>query len=57
LSRDKQGKSKEAAKAYGDFLDAWSHADRDLPSIKAAQTYLARASNIELDEYGQSDRK
>lgn len=44
-SWDKQGKSKEAVKAYREFLDAWSHADRDLPSIKAAQAYLASGSN------------
>jgi tetratricopeptide (TPR) repeat protein len=45
LSWDKQGKSKEAVSAYREFLDAWSHADRDLPSMKAAQAYLAHASN------------
>jgi tetratricopeptide (TPR) repeat protein len=38
---DKQGSCKEAMKAYREFLDAWSHADRDLPSVKAAQAYLS----------------
>jgi tetratricopeptide (TPR) repeat protein len=40
---EKEGNGKEAVKAYREFLDAWSHADRDLPSIKAAQAYLAVA--------------
>jgi tetratricopeptide (TPR) repeat protein len=42
---EKQGNSKEALKAYREFLDAWSHADRDLPSIKAAEKYLTRTSD------------
>jgi tetratricopeptide (TPR) repeat protein len=45
---DKQGKSEEAARAYREFLDAWAHADRDLPSIKAAQAYLAKNSRDKL---------
>jgi tetratricopeptide (TPR) repeat protein len=49
-SWDKQGNGKEAARGYRDFLDAWSHADRDLASIKAAEAYLARASS---DSQGQ----
>ena len=40
---EKEGKRAEAAKAYREFLDAWSHADRDLPQIRAAQQYLAAA--------------
>ncbi|HTQ58453.1 MAG TPA: tetratricopeptide repeat protein [Bryobacteraceae bacterium] len=38
---DKEGKREEAAKAYLDFLGAWSHADSDLPQVKAARQYLA----------------
>lgn len=41
LAWDKQGDKRQAAKAYRDFLDAWSHADPDLPQIKAAKEYLA----------------
>ena len=41
---EKEGKRNEAAKAYREFLDAWSHADRDLPQIRAAQTFLAADS-------------
>jgi len=40
----KQGKGPEAAKAFHEFLDAWSHADQDLPEIKTAQAYLANAA-------------
>jgi hypothetical protein len=36
LAWDRQGKQEESAKAYGEFLDAWRNADRDLPQIKAA---------------------
>ena len=38
---DKQGKRDEAVKAYREFLDAWSHADPDLPQIKAARAHLS----------------
>jgi len=38
---EKEGKRSEAAKAYRDFLEAWSHADRDLPQIRTAQEFLA----------------
>ena len=41
---EKEGKHAEAAKAYQEFLDAWSNADRDLPQVKAAQHYLAMSS-------------
>jgi len=41
LAWDKEGKHGEAAKAYRTFLDAWPHADPNLPQIKAAQAYLA----------------
>lgn len=40
---EKEGKRSAAAKAYREFLDAWSHADRDLPQVKAAQAYLTAA--------------
>ena len=40
---DKEGNHSEATKAYREFLDAWSHADSDLPQIKAAKAYLATA--------------
>jgi tetratricopeptide (TPR) repeat protein len=42
---DKEGKRDEAAKAYREFLDAWTHADTDLPQIKAAQQYLGTAGS------------
>jgi tetratricopeptide (TPR) repeat protein len=42
LSWDKQGKSEEAVRAYREFLDAWAHADRDLPPVKAAEAVVAR---------------
>jgi tetratricopeptide (TPR) repeat protein len=42
---EKEGKRSEAAKAYRDFLEAWSHADRDLPQIHAAQEFLAAAKS------------
>jgi tetratricopeptide (TPR) repeat protein len=45
LSWDKQGKSEEAVRAYREFLGAWAHADRDLPTVKAAEAYLARGSD------------
>ena len=38
---DKEGKREEAAKAYREFLEAWSHADPDLPQIKGAGAYLS----------------
>jgi tetratricopeptide (TPR) repeat protein len=37
---EKQGKQAEAAKAYRQFLDAWSHADADLSQIKTARAYV-----------------
>jgi len=37
----KQGDRSQAAKAYREFLEAWSHADRDLPQIQAAQEFLS----------------
>lgn len=37
LAWDREGKREEAAKSYREFLDAWRHADRDLPQIKAAR--------------------
>ncbi|MFN7995627.1 MAG: tetratricopeptide repeat protein [Bryobacteraceae bacterium] len=43
---DKEGKRAEAAKAYREFLNAWSHADRELPQIQAAQRYTA---SVETD--------
>jgi len=36
----KEGKHVEAAKAYREFLDAWSHADPELSQIKTAQAYV-----------------
>jgi tetratricopeptide (TPR) repeat protein len=42
---EKEGKRSEAAKAYREFLEAWSHADRDLPQIRAAQESLAAAES------------
>ncbi len=42
LSWDKQGDRQQAAKAYREFLDAWSHADPDLPQMKAAQMKAAK---------------
>ncbi len=41
LAWDKQGKKDEAAKAYREFLDAWSNADPDLPQVQDAKAYLA----------------
>ena len=41
LAWDKQGDKQQAAKAYREFLDAWSHGDPDLPQIKLAKEYLA----------------
>ena len=37
----KEGKRDQAAKAYREFLDAWSHADPDLTQVKSAQAYLS----------------
>jgi tetratricopeptide (TPR) repeat protein len=39
-SWEAQGDRSEAEKSYGEFLDAWAHADPDLPQIKVAQTFL-----------------
>jgi tetratricopeptide (TPR) repeat protein len=41
LAWDKQGDKQQAARAYRGFLDAWSHADPDLPQIKVAKDYLS----------------
>jgi tetratricopeptide (TPR) repeat protein len=41
LAWDKQGDKQQAAKAYREFLDAWSQADPDLPQIKLAKEYLS----------------
>jgi tetratricopeptide (TPR) repeat protein len=41
LSWDKQGEKQRAAKAYQEFLQAWTNADANLPQAKAANTYLA----------------
>jgi tetratricopeptide (TPR) repeat protein len=38
---DKEGNRTEATKAYRDFLTAWSHADAELPQVKAARNYLS----------------
>jgi tetratricopeptide (TPR) repeat protein len=38
---DKEGNRAEAAKAYREFLTAWSHADADLNQIKVAKAYVA----------------
>ena len=40
LAWDKEGKGPEATKAYGEFLEAWAHADSDLPQVQAARRYL-----------------
>jgi len=41
VSWDRQGDRDQAVKAYRDFLEAWSHADQDLPQIKSARAYLS----------------
>ena len=41
-SWDKQGKHDQAVKAYREFLEAWSHADQDLPQIKSARRYIEK---------------
>lgn len=40
LAWDKQGDKHNAAKAWREFLEAWSHADSDLPQILAAKQAL-----------------
>jgi hypothetical protein len=42
LSWEKEGNRAEAAKAYREFLAAWSHADPDLSQVKTAQAYLSQ---------------
>ncbi|HWC16907.1 MAG TPA: tetratricopeptide repeat protein [Terriglobales bacterium] len=42
---EKEGRRAEAAKAYREFLSAWSHADADLSQVKTAQAYV-RAETI-----------
>jgi tetratricopeptide (TPR) repeat protein len=42
LSWEKEGNRSEAAKAYREFLAAWSHADPDLSQVKTAQAYLSQ---------------
>ena len=44
LAWDKQGDREQAAKAYREFLDAWSNADADLAQVKAARAYLASST-------------
>jgi tetratricopeptide (TPR) repeat protein len=41
LAWDKQANKEQATKAYRDFLEAWSHADPELPQVSAAKAYLA----------------
>jgi tetratricopeptide (TPR) repeat protein len=41
LAWDKEGNRTEAAKAYREFMAAWSHADPELQQLKAARTYLS----------------
>lgn len=36
-----EGRVGEATQAYEAFLAAWSHADRDLPAVRAAKTWIA----------------
>lgn len=38
---EKEGNRDQAAKAYREFLDVWSHADADLTQVKTAQAYLS----------------
>ncbi|SRR5579871_45564 len=38
---EKEGKHEEAAKAYREFLAAWSHADSDLPQVRAARAHVS----------------
>jgi tetratricopeptide (TPR) repeat protein len=45
LAWERQGDKVQAAKAYRDFLDAWSHADPDLPQVKAARAYLSSGTS------------
>jgi tetratricopeptide (TPR) repeat protein len=40
LSWEKQSDQQQATRAYREFSEAWTHADRDLPQMKAAQAYL-----------------
>jgi tetratricopeptide (TPR) repeat protein len=42
LSWEKEGNRAEAAKAYREFLTAWSHADPELSQVKRAQAYLSQ---------------
>lgn len=37
-----EGRASEATRAYENFLAAWSHADRDLPQVRAAEAWLNR---------------
>jgi tetratricopeptide (TPR) repeat protein len=41
LAWDKQGNKQQATKAYRKFLEAWNHADAELPQMVAAKAYLA----------------
>ena len=43
LAWDREGNAVEASQAYREFLEAWKNADRDLPSVQAAQARLAAA--------------
>lgn len=40
-SYEMEGRTSEATRAYQAFLAAWSHADRDLPPVRAAEAWLA----------------
>jgi hypothetical protein len=43
LTSEKSGDSAAATKEYAAFLAAWHHADPELPQVRHAQSYLARA--------------
>jgi tetratricopeptide (TPR) repeat protein len=43
LAFDREGKRVEAAQAYREFLDTWKNADRDLPQVRAAESWLQAA--------------
>lgn len=41
LAWERQGDRQQASKAYREFLEAWSHADPDLPQVMAAKAFVA----------------
>jgi tetratricopeptide (TPR) repeat protein len=43
LAFDREGKRVDAAQAYREFLDTWKNADRDLPQVRAAESWLQAA--------------